>query len=110
MALWGQNIAMRLWDLAYEAVGAKQANLPATSTSDLAALFGGTKATRMKEALQVAVAKSSGGKFSAGDDFEQGYVGRITDAQCPDPVAAHHGWARDSIKQFGQGRGIVDSR
>ena len=92
---------MRLGDLADEAVGAKQTNLAATTTGDLAALFGGAKSPRMKESLQVTVAKSSGGKFTARNGFQQGYVGRVADAQCPDPVTAQPGRTGDRIEDFG---------
>jgi hypothetical protein len=82
MALGGEDVSMRALDLANEAVSSQESDLPADLGREPSlGRSGGFATDGVKDPLEVAIAKASGGELAAGDRLEDRQVGGIADSE-----------------------------
>ena len=76
MALGGEDVSMRALNLTDEAVSSQEADLPADVRREPSLGRSGSFPTDgVKDPLEVAIAKASGGELAAGDRLEDRQVG-----------------------------------
>ena len=107
LAAVGEAVAVAFGDFPDDAVGTQEAELAADLGGKGRDVVIGSLAW-IEQRAQIAISEAGGGKLAACNDFEQGQIGGIANAQRPNTASVVAYAGRDLIEEFAEPGGVVD--